>query len=319
MALRFRYPPWRALYQHLLEYRGEAWADDVLLPWVEAHPRPVRDLRRIGQPEAMNIAVPNDHDNYTPLQALYVLSRVLDVLIAPFQLEGRHAASAPSSGPSSPASVPSPGSPWPGRVPDRGAYEAFCSALGCVKISQQRFHPFFHEIVAVQPAEDPQEPPSIVTEQWPGFLAGSLLLARAGVTVRAGLAVARSRGSRALGAVLGLVADQSARRRRIPRLGAELAMAHRLPPRLLRERAGLLQRRRGLPGAASPAGGVDHHRAAGTAPLPVRHPPGSRPGPVDVGRQPRRGHRRGRKLVHSGSPTRPGGRARAASARRSRA
>ena len=79
MALRFRYPPWRALYQHLLEYRGDAWADDVLLPWVEAHPRPVRDLRRIGQPEAMNVAVPNDHDNYTPLQALYVLSRVLDV------------------------------------------------------------------------------------------------------------------------------------------------------------------------------------------------------------------------------------------------
>jgi hypothetical protein len=187
MALRFRYPPWRALYQHLLEYRGDAWADDVLLPWVEAHPRPVRDLRRIGQPEAMNVAVPNDHDNYTPLQALYVLSRVLDVLIAPFQPQGPHPVppEAPP-GASSPAPAPSPGSPWPGRVPDRGAYEAFCSALGCVKVSQQRFHPFFHEIVAVQPAEDPAEPPSLVAEQWPGFLAGSLLLARAGVTVRAG-------------------------------------------------------------------------------------------------------------------------------------
>jgi hypothetical protein len=183
MALRFRYAPWRALYQQLLEYRGAAWAEDVLLPWVEAHPRPVRDLRRIGQPEAMNIAVPNDHDNYTPLQALYVLSRVLDVLIAPFQPER---SPAEPSGVSSPAAAPPAAAPWPGRVPDCGAYEAFCSALGCVKVSQERFHPFFHEIVAVQPAEDSHEPPSLVAEQWPAFFAGSLLLARAGVTVRAG-------------------------------------------------------------------------------------------------------------------------------------
>jgi hypothetical protein len=182
MALRFRYPPWRGLYLRLLEYRGDAWAEEVLLPWVEAHPRPVRDLRRIGQPEAMNVAVPNDHDNYTPLQALYVLSRVLDVLIAPFQEEAVHVM---ASGASSPA-VPSHGSPWPGRVPDRGAYAAFCSALGCVKVTQELFHPFFHEIVAIQRAEDPGEPPSLVAERWPGFFAGSLLLTRAGVTVRVG-------------------------------------------------------------------------------------------------------------------------------------
>jgi len=155
MALRFRYAPWRMLYQQLLEYGGDAWADDVLLPWVEAHPRPVRDLRRIGQPEAMNVAVPNDHDNYTPLQALYVLSRVLDVLISPFQLER-------PPGPADRAD----GSPWAGKAPDEGAYEAFCSALGCAKVGEERFHPFFHEIVAVQPAADPQEPPSLIAEHW---------------------------------------------------------------------------------------------------------------------------------------------------------
>lgn len=179
MALRFRYAPWRVLYQELLGYGGDAWAADVLLPWVEAHPRPVRDLHRIGRPEAMNVAVPNDHDNYTPLQALYVLSRVLDVLIAPFQPPP------PGAGLASSAAPPA-GSPWQGRLPDTGAYEAFCSALGCTKVSEERFHPFFHEIVAVQPAQDAQEPPSLVAEHWPGFLAGSLLLARAGVTVRAG-------------------------------------------------------------------------------------------------------------------------------------
>jgi hypothetical protein len=175
MSLRFRYAPWRALYQQLLEYRGNEWADDILLPWAEAHPRPLRELRRIGQPEAMNVAVPNDHDNFTPLQGLYVLSRVLDVLIAPFQSERAD----PASGTAAPA-------PWQGRIPDRGAYEEFCRALGCVRVSEERFHPFFHEIVEVQPAEDPAEPPSLVKEHWPGHLAGSLLLARAGVTVRAG-------------------------------------------------------------------------------------------------------------------------------------
>lgn len=172
MTLRFRYDPWRVLYAELLAYRGDAWADDVLLPWAEANRRSVADLHRIGWAEAMNVAVPNDHDNYTPLQALYVLNRVLDVLIAPVvpgvpERDARR-------------------SPWEGGIPEEGAYEAFCRALGCVQVSEARFHPFFHEIVAVEAADDPAEPPSLVAEHWPGFLVGSLLLARAGVTVRAG-------------------------------------------------------------------------------------------------------------------------------------
>jgi hypothetical protein len=173
IALRFRYVPWRALYQELLGYGGEAWADDVLLPWVEANPRSVADLRQIGRAGAMNIPIPNDHDNYTPLQALYALTRVLDVLIAPFQQVPDQA------GPSEPDG-------WTGRLPDESALGAFCQEIGGVKIGEEAFHPFFHEIVAVQPAGDPDEPPTLVREHWPGFLVGSLLLARAGVTVRAG-------------------------------------------------------------------------------------------------------------------------------------
>ena len=175
MALRFRYARWRELYESLLAYGGDAWADDVLLPWIEENPRSVRDLRKIGRAGAMNVAVPNDHDNYTPLQALYVLSRVLEVLITPFQEEG-------PQGPGAPAAV----SPWEGRLPDPEAYESFCTALGCVKVCEEKFHPFFHEIVRVETADDADQPPILTGEQWPGFLAGSLLLARAGVTVRAG-------------------------------------------------------------------------------------------------------------------------------------
>jgi hypothetical protein len=40
--------------------------------------------------------------------------------------------------------------------------------------------------VAVEPADDPDEEPSLVAEHWPGALIGSLLLTRSGVTVRAG-------------------------------------------------------------------------------------------------------------------------------------
>src|SRR5215469_17213739 len=107
MTLRFRYDPWRVLYAELLAHRGDAWADDVLLPWAEANRRSVADLHRIGWAEAMNVAVPNDHDNYTPLQALYVLNRVLDVLIAP-AVPGVPERDARRS-------------PWEGGIPEEGA------------------------------------------------------------------------------------------------------------------------------------------------------------------------------------------------------
>src|ERR1700743_256332 len=166
IALRFRYVPWRALYQELLGYGGEAWADDVLLPWVEANPRSIADLRQIGQAGAMNIPIPNDHDNYTPLQALYALTRVLDVLVAPFQQVPEQPGHGEAAG-------------WTGRLPDESAFRTFCREIGGVEIPEEPFPPFFHEIVAVQAADAPDEPPALVRQQWPGFLVGSLLLARA--------------------------------------------------------------------------------------------------------------------------------------------
>lgn len=169
IALRFRYAPWRGLYQELLDYGGDACADDVLLPWVESNPRAIADLHQIGQASAMDIPIPNDHDNYTPLQALYALSRVLDVLMAPHQEAPEREVRT-----------------WAGRLPDKRAYATFCTGMGCVKVTEEDFHPFFHEIVAVEAAADPDQPPELVAEHWPGFLAGALLVARAGVTVRAG-------------------------------------------------------------------------------------------------------------------------------------
>jgi hypothetical protein len=78
---------------------------------------------------------------------------------------------------------------WTGRIPGRAALPAFAGAVGAVRISEEKFHPFFHEITAVEPADDPDAPAELVAEAWPGYLAGGLLLNRSGVIVRAGSAV----------------------------------------------------------------------------------------------------------------------------------
>jgi hypothetical protein len=62
----------------------------------------------------------------------------------------------------------------------------FMEAMGCTRIREERFHPFFHEIVAVEAVADPDHQPELVDERWPGYLVGSMLLVRAGVTVRVG-------------------------------------------------------------------------------------------------------------------------------------
>jgi hypothetical protein len=68
-------------------------------------------------------------------------------------------------------------------VPDEVA-----RALRLSPIAQAEFHPFFHEIAEVEPADDPDEPITLLAERWPGYLLGSLLLQRSGVLVRAGAA-----------------------------------------------------------------------------------------------------------------------------------
>lgn len=173
MSVGITYSPWRELYWQLFEYDGDAWNQDVLLPWTEANQPSVRELSLIGHADARRAVILDDPDEYTPLEALYVLSRILDVLIAPYQW---------------PAGDPEPivGDRWEGRLPAAGCYEAFCESLGCRRITEEFFHPFVHEIVTVIPADDPAQPPCLEAEHWPGFFSGSLLLARAGVTVRAG-------------------------------------------------------------------------------------------------------------------------------------
>jgi hypothetical protein len=59
------------------------------------------------------------------------------------------------------------------------------------EIEQETFHPFYHEIVEVEQAPDPDEPVSLLKTLWPGFLLGQMLFCRAGMRIRAGAHVVR--------------------------------------------------------------------------------------------------------------------------------
>jgi hypothetical protein len=170
-------PWWRDLFKVLHGYEGDQWAEEVIWPWTDRHSDTIRELRDIGQPECRRARIRSHPGQYSPLEGMYALSRVLDVLIAPFQPVN-----------DDPALLNwVTGQPWwTGRLPDRPALPALAAAVGCVWISEDDFCPFFHEIVAVEPAEDPDVGPELVTEVWPGFMVGSLMLVRAGVVVRAG-------------------------------------------------------------------------------------------------------------------------------------
>ncbi|NUT97986.1 MAG: hypothetical protein HOY78_38835 [Saccharothrix sp.] len=138
---------------------ADGWGADEVGAWFEREPDLLGELQAVGRPEARG-----DRDAEL-LWGLYAVSRLVDLLTAPHQPGDRALG-------------------WP--MPSAGAWDGVRALVGAVEVAEDGFHPFFHEIVRVEPADDPDEPVSLVAEHWPGALVGGLLLARAGVTVRAG-------------------------------------------------------------------------------------------------------------------------------------
>ncbi len=167
----------RDLFDEALSYRGKRLAEEILLPWVEANPEAVEALHEIGQPESHQVRVIQRPGHYSFAEMLYPLGRLLDFLSGPMQ---------PASEEPLSTSLDRLWPPWSGFWPAPEDLAAFMAALGCSRIVEPVFHPFFHEVVAVESASDPGQQPVLVTELWPGHLAGSMLLLRAGVVVRAG-------------------------------------------------------------------------------------------------------------------------------------
>lgn len=162
---------WRELYETVMDLTGtRADARGVLERWLREHPRHVAQLREAGRPEHHASRLPSPRDAWWITERLYALGRVLDVLLLTYQ--------APPTDPSDHCFHVV----WP--APD--AYPLLCHGLGAQPIGDRPFHPFFHEVVEVEQSRDPDERPTITHEHWPGYLLDSMLLARTGVTVRAG-------------------------------------------------------------------------------------------------------------------------------------
>ena len=151
------------------------WGGDVLLPWLEQRPEVLAGLREHGRPGSHAQRIP--WEDTVVLPGLYALSRLVDILISPHQ---------PVDDSPALLSWTTDKPWWSGPVPDKDAWPLFARVIGATPIAQDAFHPFFHEIVQVEPADDPDEPPRVVAEHWTGQLLDTLLLVRSGVTVRAG-------------------------------------------------------------------------------------------------------------------------------------
>jgi hypothetical protein len=162
----------RRFYEELSGARGPA-ASNVLWSWLDPARALLEPLRTYGAWDAHAQTYrrgPNQVDGkmLDDLWELYAFSRVSDILLLPYQ-NGAH-----------------DGTAWTGPAIGPDERVAFFTALGLERIDKPDFHPFYHEIVAVDQAADAASPISVVDELWPGFMLGHLLICRAGIHVRGG-------------------------------------------------------------------------------------------------------------------------------------
>ncbi len=116
----------RDLYHLVRDYRGDALAAEVLVPWV------VEDQYAAWLAPAGTRAARTDATVNT--KELYALNRIFDALILPFQ---------PVS--DDPAVLDRYGNPrWEGMVPSTDALPDFAAALGLTAITGAAFFPFLH-------------------------------------------------------------------------------------------------------------------------------------------------------------------------------
>lgn len=172
----------RALFHQVVAYEGADMYHDVLLPWQPQAAETMSVLASYGDKEARlwNKDQPDacsggDTNYYTCLEHLYALSRVSQMLLLPFQTV-RNRTTFPMAAYNE-GWLPSI------RLDERNEW---LRSLGMQQVEQPVFHPFYHEIVEVEQAPDPDEPVTLVETIWPAFLLGHMLFCRAGVKVRGG-------------------------------------------------------------------------------------------------------------------------------------
>lgn len=132
------FPYCRGVYQDLLGCEQDAFRT-VLAPWVLANDGdeliPAHLRQRSTADNSYEIS---DQESWS----LYALNRVNDFLLISFQSSEEQ--------------------PWTGATVSLAEYWTFFEQLGLTLDVHERFHPFHHEIVEVDQAEDPDEPIALV-------------------------------------------------------------------------------------------------------------------------------------------------------------
>jgi len=153
--------PWFKLYKALLEYDGSDAYADVLEPWPQRNLEECAWLAEFAQR-------PDRAADHEDLCRLYAAWRVTSILLLRFQ-SGRAA-----------------GSHYPGPAISPEGFRRFHQALGLRLPQKPRFHPFFHEIVGVEPRSPDASPIEVVDEIWPPVMLGDMMFCRAGSIVSGG-------------------------------------------------------------------------------------------------------------------------------------
>jgi hypothetical protein len=154
---------YRELYEALLDYDGAELYADIVHPWLRR-----QDGERAWlEAFARRTGSPIPQAGIEDLWRLYALSRIVELL----QLSFMPRISEKS---------------WGVKPIRPDEYAELMDTFGLQRIAQPAFHPFFHEIVSVDPAADDDAPPALVKECWPGYMLGPMIVTRAGCAVTAG-------------------------------------------------------------------------------------------------------------------------------------
>jgi len=144
--------PYRTVYEAIRAYEGSDLHADVVRPWLRGQDGERRWLDAFARRRGSPVPDATIEDSWR----LYALSRIVQMLQLHYT---------PASG---------------------ADYRELMEHLGMHRVSAPEFHPFWHEIVSVDEAGDRAAPITVVSELWPAYALGPLLVTRAGCAVRAG-------------------------------------------------------------------------------------------------------------------------------------
>jgi hypothetical protein len=156
--------PMIELYRSLWDYDGADAYFEVIKPWVNENADECRWFNTMALHNVNQIIKATNED----LCRLYAVSRVTTILLLNKQLRWAAKDTYP---------VPSIGNE---------DYLRFHRALGIHVPEPSPYHPFFHEIVAVNPSDSTDAPIKVIEEIWPPLMLGNMMYCLAGCIVTGG-------------------------------------------------------------------------------------------------------------------------------------